>query len=104
MHTTVPLVPEPSASETEVAVGNLVRYKSPDVDRSPAELIQAGGEALHSEIHELVQLIWKKELPHQWTESIVVPIYRKGDKTVCSNYRGISLLSTSYKTLPNILL
>jgi hypothetical protein len=50
-------------------------------------------------------LIWnKEELPHQWKESIVVPVHKKGDKTDCSNYRGISLLSTSYKILCNILL
>jgi hypothetical protein len=46
----------------------------------------------------------KEELLHQWKESIVVPIYKKGDKTDCSNYQGISLLSTSYKILSNILL
>jgi hypothetical protein len=50
-------------------------------------------------------LIWnKEELPHQWKESIVVPIHKKGDKTDCSNYRGISLLSTSHKIVSNILL
>jgi hypothetical protein len=43
-------------------------------------------------------------LPHQWRESIVVPIHKKGDETDCSNYRGISLLSTSDKVLSNILL
>jgi hypothetical protein len=93
LHTAEPFVPEPSASEVEVAIGKLKRYKSPGVDQIPAELIQAGGETLRSEIHKLIRLIWsKEELPHQWKESIVVPIHKKADKTDCSNYRGISLL------------
>jgi hypothetical protein len=60
---------------------------------------------LLSAIHKLVNSIWKKEeLPDQWKESIIVPIHKKGDKTDSNNYRGISLLSTSYKMLWNILL
>jgi hypothetical protein len=95
MHTAEPFMPEPSASEVEVAIGELKRYKSPGVDQIPAEHIQAGGETLRSEIHGLVRFILnKEELPHQRTESNVVPIHKKGDKTDCSNYRGISLLST----------
>jgi hypothetical protein len=43
-------------------------------------------------------------LPEKWKESIIVPIYKKGDRTDCSNYQGTSLLSTSYKILSNILL
>jgi REP element-mobilizing transposase RayT len=34
----------------------------------------------------------------------VVPIHKKGDKTECSNHRGITLLSTSCKILSIILL
>jgi hypothetical protein len=50
-------------------------------------------------------LIWnKEELPHQWKESVVVPIHKKGDESECRNCRGISLLPTSYKILSNILL
>jgi hypothetical protein len=60
---------------------------------------------LRSEIHKLINCIWnKEELPEQWKESIIVPSYKKGDKMDSSNYRGISLLSTSYKILSNILL
>jgi hypothetical protein len=69
MHTAEPSVPKTSASEVEVAIGKLKRYNSPSVDQIPAELIQAGGEALCSELHKLVKLIWsKEELPHQWKE------------------------------------
>jgi hypothetical protein len=83
----------------------LKKYKSPGVDQIPAELIQAGEETLHSHFHKLIKLIWNnEEMPNQWKESIVVPVHKKGYKTDCSNYRGISLLSTSYKILSNILL
>jgi hypothetical protein len=104
MHTAKPLQPEPSASEAEDAIGKLKRYKFPGDDHISAELIQAGGETLCSEIHKLIKLIRnKKESPHQWKESVVVAIHKMGEKTDCSNYRGISLLATPYKMLSNIL-
>jgi hypothetical protein len=82
MHTTEPFVPEPTATEVEVAVGKLKRYKSPGVDQIPAELIQAGGETSCLEIHKLVKFISnKEELPQQWKESIVISIHKKGNKT-----------------------
>ena len=40
-------------------------------------------------------------IPDQWKESIIVSIHKKEDKTECINYRGISLLSTSYKIISN---
>jgi hypothetical protein len=44
--------------------------------------------------------MWKKkELPEEWKESIIVSIYKKGDKTDCSNYRDISNLATKYEIL-----
>jgi hypothetical protein len=56
-------------------------------------------------IHKLTNCIWNnEELSEKWQESIIVPIYKKGYKTDCSNYRGISQLSALYKILSNVLL
>jgi len=68
-------------------------------------LIKAGGRTIRCAIHKLIISIWnKEELPEEWKESIIIPIHKKGDKTDCNNYRGISLLPTMYKILSNILL
>jgi hypothetical protein len=105
IHTAEPLVPDPSPFEVEIAMAKMKRYKSPSSNQIPAELIQAEGEILCSKIPKLINSIWNKEdLPNQWEKSTSVPIHKKGDKTDCSNYHGISRLSTSYKILSNILL
>jgi hypothetical protein len=83
----------------------LKKYTSPGRDQIPVELVQTGGEILLSAIHKLINSVWnKEELPDQLKESINVPIHKNGNKTDCNNYRGISLLSTSYKILSNMLL
>jgi hypothetical protein len=49
-----------------IAIAKLKKYKSPDSNQIPAELIQAGGKILLSAIHKLVNSIWnKKELTEQ---------------------------------------
>jgi hypothetical protein len=89
--TAEPLLPDSSCFEAEIAIANLKKYKSPGSDQIPAEPILAGGEILRSKIHKIINSVWNKEkLPGQWKESIIVPVHKTGDKTACSNYRGIS--------------
>jgi len=92
IHTAEPLVPEPSASEFELANDKLKSDKSPGIDRIPAERFKTGGRTICLEIRKLITSIWKKEkLPEEWKESVIVPIHKKGNKTDCSNCRCISL-------------
>jgi hypothetical protein len=53
IHTVESLVPEPSATEVEMAIEKLKCYQSPGVYQIPAELIQAGGKVKCFDIHKL---------------------------------------------------
>jgi hypothetical protein len=78
IHAAEPLVLDPSPFEVEIDIAKLRKYKLPSSDQILAELIQAGGETLLSDIHKLINSIWNKEdLPTQWNESIIVPVHKK---------------------------
>ena len=52
----------------------------------------------------LCNCIWKrKEWPTDWKKSVYVPIYKKGDKQECGNYRTIALISHARKVLLRII-
>jgi hypothetical protein len=83
IHMAEPSVPEPNLVDVETAIQKLRNYKSPGTDQILAKMIKAGGETLCSEIHRLICSIWnKEELPQQWKLFVIVPIHKKGDKTV----------------------
>ena len=83
-----------------MATEKLNRHKSTGIDQIPAELIKAGGRTIRSKIHIRLNSAGKEELPEERKESIIVPIYKKGDNTDCSTYGGISLLPTTTKFYP----
>jgi hypothetical protein len=87
-----------------MAIEKIKSQKSPSIYQIPAELIKAGGRTIRSEIHKLINSIWNKEdFSKVWKELIIVHAQEMGDKTDCSNYKGITLLSTRYQILSHIL-
>jgi hypothetical protein len=101
IHTTEPLVPEPSASEFVMTIEEVKRNQSPGTDQISAEMISAGSRTICSEFHELINSIWnEEELPEKWKELITVPLYKKGDKTDCiiEAYHFCQLCTTFYPT------
>jgi hypothetical protein len=72
-----------------------------------AELIKKASPDFvkYTSLHQLITKICTTEaIPEDWNLSIICPLHKKGDMTVCSNYRGISLLCVAYKIFSIILL
>jgi hypothetical protein len=51
----------------------------------------------------IIKIRTTETIPEDWDWSIICPIHKKGDVTICSNYRGINLLCVAYKIFSNIL-
>ena len=84
---------------------NLKNNKVAGTDWIYPELIKCGGNKLLNKIYELVRRIWGEErIPEEWKETIIVCIYKKGDRDRCENYRGIALGNATYRILVNIIL
>jgi hypothetical protein len=83
----------PTFEEIKISLNALRNNKAPGADNMPAELIKYGGNEAAWLIHKSIMDIWEKEyVPKEWRKSIICPVYRKGDKLECMNYRGIALL------------
>lgn len=94
----------PSINEVKAAINKLKRNKSPGSDGIHAELIKSAGDSFAEHLHELFSRIWTTfTMPSDWSLSMITPIYKKGDKRECQNYRGISVLNSAYKVLSFIL-
>lgn len=94
----------PSMVEISKAISPLKNHKSSGEDKIVAEMIKAGGDKSIQMLQTLLSKIWReKAVPQDWRDSMVIPIHKKGDKTNCSNYRGISLISVPGKMLSRIL-
>ena len=78
--------------------------KAPGVDGIPAEIFKHGGDDLALHLHQLILLIWRtEEITSDLQDADIVKIFKKGDKSDCGNYRGISLLATARKIIARIL-
>ena len=80
--------------------------RSLGIDGIQAEVYQHGGEAVIDKLQDMFTNCWEKEtLPQDLRDAVIVFLYKnKGEKSDCSNYQGITLLSTADKILARVLL
>ncbi len=97
--------PEPSENEIQTAIAKLRNARATGEDGICAELLKAGGEPMVAWMTELIQSVWRSEtIPQEWKDATLVPLFKKKDRLLCDNYRGIALLSVPGKVLTLVLL
>ena len=96
----------PTLEELTKAIETLESRKAAGVDGIPPEIWKLGCPALHVKLHDLLVCCWEQgKLPQDLRDAIIITLYKnKADKSDCSNYQGITLLSIAGKVFARVLL
>lgn len=93
-----------SSEEVALALGRLKNGKAQGADSIPNEMLKCGNRYLTLPLVKLFNLVLLSgSFPKIWNESILVPVYKKGDPTNPENYRGICISSCVGKLFCQIL-
>jgi hypothetical protein len=91
-------------SEVRKALRKITGNKATGVDKLPTELIKAAGEEAITALTAPCQQIWKSNLwPQEWKRSLFLPLPKREDPRLCSNYRIIALIPHASKILLRII-
>jgi len=98
---TIPFIEEISA-----ATNNLKNNKALGRDGIPAEILKYGGNLLLQRLHSFISNAWASNiLPTQWKDVNIIMIYKnKGDRAICGNSHGISLICVTGKLPVRVML
>ena len=103
----LPIITEPPTHE-EVAesIAAMKTNKAAALDCAiTAEALQGGGDCMIDMIHKFCMEVYSTLIPpHQWVTNVIIPLPKKGDLSLMTNYRGISLMSIAAKVYNKILL
>ena len=95
----------PSEEEVKKAIKQLSTGKAPGAYAIPAEVYKHGGDTLLQKLTDLFCRMWDHEVtPQQLKGASIIHLYKKGNRQLCDNYRGISLLAIAGKILARVML
>ena len=96
----------PTIEEVKVSIKQLTSGKSPGEDGIPPDVYMHGGVAVAEQLLDLFVCIWKEgQVPSNFKDATIIHLYKnKGDRAVCDNHRGISLLYIAGKVLARLML
>ena len=84
---------EPTVDEVIRAIKKLKNGRAAGPDGIPPELLKCAIGPVSRALHSLFTQVWRSGIvPADWQEGIIITLYKgKGPRTVCSNYRPITL-------------
>ncbi|XP_072392477.1 uncharacterized protein [Diabrotica undecimpunctata] len=75
----------PTYDEYLDIIQKIKQKRTPGPDEIPNELIKNGGEKLLTSNYNLIVKIWEaEEMPEDWKEGRIIPIFKKGEVTNCT--------------------
>ena len=93
-----------TAYEVPAFLSRLDPTKSPGDDGIPTRILRTFARDVAPQVFDLFQQTIKYgRLPQEWKQATVTPIFKKGDRSLVSNYRPISFLSVLSKVLERIV-
>ena len=96
---------QPSVLEVRNILEKLKNQKSPGNDDIPAELLKYGAQTAAEVITPILTKAWSSNtIPHEWKEGVIVTVPKKGDLSMCSNWRGITLQNAICKVMALLIL
>ena len=95
---------EITQEEIQQAMKHLKNKKAPGIDRIRNEMLKCGRIKLLSVLVRLFNLVLKSgNYPDIWSNGVITSIYKSGDRSDPSNYRGICVSSCLGKLFCSIL-
>ena len=93
-----------STNEVLDVIKSLQDKKSPGPDAINNKILKLSAEIIISPLTHIINLSLKHgTFPDKIKLAHVIPLFKKNDPTVCSNYRPISLLSCFHKLFEKIV-
>ena len=93
----------PTKDKIIQAIKRITRHHGNIVDNINAEMLNADPKLIFDKLYKLFNIIWANEVLPEWLKGLIVKLLKKGNKTECTNWRGVTLLSVPSKTFCEII-
>ena len=87
----------------ELTIKQSKKGKAPGPDNVTNDLIKVARD-INTKLAKLFdECLKQSKVSKEWNEAILIPLHKKGDPKIISNYRPVSLLNTTYKLFTKVI-